>query len=183
MRKSKPTVQHLITGYLISTGTTRENNVATRLHLLLSQSSRRLILLNRKSIQSASCIPKESTRVSSAALFAKHSEHLQLLPTKTTKKRANTSKILPNEELSMPVTQTSHLLGLPPVLHPIKAMMGSPELWLSSPLVLIERRDQKKSHLLGLPPVLHPIKTRMGSPELWLESSIGLTPSLTPNKG
>ena len=48
MRKSKPTVQHLITGYLISTGTTRENDVATRQLLLLNQSSRQLIQLNKK---------------------------------------------------------------------------------------------------------------------------------------
>ena len=47
---------------------------------------------------------------------------------KDNKKKANTSQILSNEESSMPVTQTSHLLGLPPVLHPIKARMGSPEL-------------------------------------------------------
>ena len=30
MRKSKPTVRHLTTGYLISTGTIRENDIATR---------------------------------------------------------------------------------------------------------------------------------------------------------
>jgi len=128
MRKSKPTVRHLTTGYLLSTSTIHENGVATRQHLPPNQSSRRLILLTRKSIQNASCTPKESTRVSSAAPFAKHSEHLQLLPTKTTKKRANTSKILSKKESRMPATQTSHLLGLPPVLHPIKTRMGSPEL-------------------------------------------------------
>src|SRR6185312_8012031 len=100
VRKSKPIVRHLTTGYLLSTGTIHEKGVVTRQHLLLNQSSRRLTPLTRKSIQNASCTPKESTRVSNAALFAKHSEHPQLLPTKTTKKRANTSKILPNEELS-----------------------------------------------------------------------------------
>ena len=118
MRKSKPTVRHLITGYLISTGTIRENGVATRQHLLLNQSSRRLILLTRKSIQNASCTPKESTRVSNAALFTKHSEHLQLLPTKTTKSNSTRAIYPSNEEFSMPASQESHLLGLPPVLYP-----------------------------------------------------------------
>ena len=39
MRKSKPTVQHLITEYLISTGIICEYGIATRQHLLLNQSS------------------------------------------------------------------------------------------------------------------------------------------------
>ena len=43
--------------------------------------------------------PKESTRVSNASSFAKHSEHLHLLPTRTTKKRDNTSKILSNNQM------------------------------------------------------------------------------------
>ena len=97
MKKSKLTVRHLITGYLITTGTTRESGAATRQHLLPNQSNRRLILLTRKFIQIAFCTPKESTRVSNASPFAKHSEHLQLLPTKTTKKRANTSNIMSNK--------------------------------------------------------------------------------------
>ena len=128
MRKLKPTVQHLITGYPISTGITSENDVATTQHLLLNQSSRRLILLNRRYIQNVSYIQKESTRVSNAALFTKHSKHLQLLPTKTTKRKSTRAIYPSNEEFSMPVTQKSHLLGLPPVLHPIKARMGSPKL-------------------------------------------------------
>ena len=37
--------------------------------------------------------PKGSTRVSNASSSAKHSEHLHLLSTKTTRKRINTSKI------------------------------------------------------------------------------------------
>ena len=136
MRKSKPTVQHLITGYLISRGTTRENDVVTRQHLLLNQSSRRLTLLIRKSIQNASCTLKESTRTSNATSFVKHSEHLQLLPTKTTKRKSTRAAHPSNKEFSMPVSQRSHLLGLPPVLHPIKARMGSPELWLESSIGL-----------------------------------------------
>ena len=128
MRKSKHTVRHPTTGYLTSTGTIRENGVATRQHLLLNQSSRRLIPLIRRSIQNASYIQKESTRPSNAALFAKHLEHLQLLPTNTTKRKSTRAIHHSNKEFSMPVTQRSHLLGLPPVLYPIKARMGSPEL-------------------------------------------------------
>ena len=128
MRKSKPTVRRPTTGYLTSTGTIHENGVATRQHLLLNQSSRRLIPLIRRSTQNASCTQKESTRPSNAELFAKHSEHLQLMPTKTTK-RKSTRAIYPSiEEFSMPATQESHLLGLPPTLYPIKARMVLPEL-------------------------------------------------------
>ena len=137
MGKSNPTVRHLTTGYLLSKGTIHENGVATRQHLLLNQSSRRLTPLTRKSIQNASCTPKESTRVSNAALFTKHSEHLQLLPTKTTKRKSTRTIHPSNKEFSMPITQRSHLLGLPPVLHPIKARMGSPELWLNSKITRI----------------------------------------------
>ena len=49
-------------------------------------------------IQNASCTPKESTRVFNASSFAKHSEHLHLLPTRTAKKRANMSKLLSNNQ-------------------------------------------------------------------------------------
>jgi len=56
-------------------------------------------------------------------------------------------------------SDSSHLLGLPLVLHPIKARMGSPELWLSSSLVLTEDKYSSRS------PVLHPIKAKMGPPE------------------
>src|SRR6185312_4301915 len=62
-----------------------------------SQCSRRLIPLTRKFTQDASCTPKESTRVFNASPFAKYSEHLKFLPTKTTKKRANTSNVMPNK--------------------------------------------------------------------------------------
>ena len=47
-------------------------------------------------------------------------------PASANKNKANTSKF--HEELSMSATQSSHPLGLPPVLHPIKARMGSLEL-------------------------------------------------------
>ena len=40
-------------------------------------------------IQNASCTPKESTRVSNASSFAKHSEHLHLLPTRTPAKASS----------------------------------------------------------------------------------------------
>ena len=128
MRKSKPIVRHLTTGYLLSTGTIHEKGVVTRQHLLLNQSSRRLILLIRRSTQNDSCTQKESTRPSNAALFTKHSEHLQLLPTKTTKRKSTRAVNPSNEKFSMPVTQRCHLLSLPPVLYPIKTRMGSPEL-------------------------------------------------------
>ena len=128
IKKSKPTVRHLIIRYLTSTGTTPESSPATKQHPLLNQSSRRLILLTRKSIQNASYTPKKSTQASNAALCAKHSEQPQLLPTKTAKKKSTRIIYPPNEKFSMPATQESHLLGLPPVLHPIKARMGSPEL-------------------------------------------------------
>ena len=45
-------------------------------------------------IQDVFCTPKGSTRISKASFFAKHSEHLHLLPTKTTRKRINTRKSL-----------------------------------------------------------------------------------------
>ena len=125
MRKSKPTIRHPTTRYPISTATIPENGVATRQHLLLNQNRRRRILLTRKSIQDASYTPKESTRTSNATPFEKHSEHLQLLPTKTSKRRSTRAIHHSSEESSMP---ESHLLGLPLVLHPIKTRMGSPEL-------------------------------------------------------
>ena len=125
MRKSKTTVRHPITG------TIRENDFATRQHLLLNQSSWQRTLLIRRTTQNASYTQKESIRPSNAALFAKHSEHLQLLQTKTTKRKSTRTIHPSNKEFSMPVTQKSHLLGLPPVLHPIKVRMGSPELWLN----------------------------------------------------
>src|SRR6185312_2781028 len=90
MKKSKPTARHPTSKYLTIMGTTRESSAATRQHLLPNQSIRRLILLTRNFTQNASCTPKESTRVSNASSFAKHSEHLHLLLTKT---RINTSKI------------------------------------------------------------------------------------------
>ena len=98
MKKQKPTVRHLTIGYLTSTGTTPESGAATKQHHLHNQSSRRSILLTKKSTQNASYIQKESTRASNAALFAKHSEHLQLLPTMITK-RKSTRAIYPSNRL------------------------------------------------------------------------------------
>ena len=97
-KKSKLTARHLIIGYPISTGTTPESGAATKQHLLRNQNSRRLTLLTRKFIQNAFYTPKESTQISNASSFTKHSEHPHFLPTKTTKKRANTSKILPDNQ-------------------------------------------------------------------------------------
>ena len=67
-------------------------------HPLRNQSSRRLTPLTRKFVQTASCTPKESTRISNASSFTKHSEHPHFLPTKTTKKRAKMSKILSDNQ-------------------------------------------------------------------------------------
>ena len=93
MKKSKLTVQHPTIDYLTTMSTTRENDVATEQYLLLNrQNSRRSIPLIKNSIQDVFCTPKGSTRVSNASSFAKHSEHLHLLPTRTTKKRINISK-------------------------------------------------------------------------------------------
>ena len=90
MKKSKLTAQHLIIVYPTTTGTTRGSDAATKQYLLLNRpSSRRLILLTRNFIQNVFCTPKESTRVSNASSFAKHSELLHLLPIKTA--RTNTS--------------------------------------------------------------------------------------------
>ena len=136
IRKSKPTVLHPIIGYLTSTGTTRENDVATKQHLLLNQSSWQRTLFIRRSTQNASCTQKESIRPSNAALCAKHSEQPQLLPTKTSKKKSTRIIYPPNEKFIIPATQESHLLGLPLALYPTKARMGSPELWLISSIGL-----------------------------------------------
>ena len=93
MKKSKLTARHLIIDYLTTTSTTRENDVATEQYLLLNrQNSRRSIPLIKNSIQDVFCTPKGSTRVSNASSFAKHSEHLHLLPTRTTRKRINMRK-------------------------------------------------------------------------------------------
>jgi hypothetical protein len=93
-KKSKLTAQHPTINYLRTTSTTREKNTVTEQYLLLNRpSSRRSIPLIKNIIQDVFCTPKGSTRVSNASSFAKHSEHLHLLPTKTTRKRANMSKI------------------------------------------------------------------------------------------
>ena len=93
MRKSKPTVRHPTIGYPISAGTTRRKGAVTKQHLLPNQSRQILIALTRRFTQDASCTPKSSFQ----CITLRHSEHLQLLPTKTTKKRANTSNIMSNK--------------------------------------------------------------------------------------
>ena len=72
--------------------------------------------------------PKGKHSTFQCSTLHKALEHLQLLPTKTTKRKSTRAIYPSNKEFSMPVTQKSHLLGLPPVLHPINARMGSPEL-------------------------------------------------------
>jgi len=62
--------------------------------LLNQQNSRILIPLIKNSIQDVFCTTKGSTQISNASSFAKRSEHLHLLPTRTTRKRANMSKTL-----------------------------------------------------------------------------------------
>ena len=150
MKKSKPTARHPISKYLTTTGTTRESGAATRQHLLSNQSSRRLILLTRKFTQNASCTPKESTRVSNASSFAKHSEHLHLLPTKTTRKRANMSKISFDNQRRRSQSDGLNLLRAnPPVLYPIKARMGPPELRFYPRTTRSQRRRSTPHKVVG----------------------------------
>jgi hypothetical protein len=72
--------------------------------------------------------PKEKHSTFQCITLRKALEHLQLLPTKTIKRKSTRAIHPSNKDFSMPVIQRSHLLGLPPVLHPIKARMGLPEL-------------------------------------------------------
>ena len=97
MKKSKTTARHPTSKYLTITGTIRESGAATRQHLLPNRpNNRRLILLIRNFTQDVSYTLKKSTRVSNASSFAKHSEHLHLLPTKT--RRINMSKIFSDNQ-------------------------------------------------------------------------------------
>ena len=83
----------VIIDYLITTSTTQENDAMPAQYLLRNQqSSRRSIPLTKNFTQDVFYTPKQSTRVSNASSFTKHSEHLHLLPTRTPKKRINVNK-------------------------------------------------------------------------------------------
>ena len=172
MKKPKPTARHPTSDYPTITCTTHGNDAATtssstdeavedRFHA--SETPLKMFFApQRKALEFSMHHPSQSNQSTSS--FCR---------LRTTKKRINVTKAsFDNQRRKESVGWVKSPQGQPPVLYPIKARMGPPELRFYPRTTRSQRRRSTPYKIVGWvqppqgqPPILYPIKARMGPPE------------------